>query len=158
MDIISILILFFVISTVFRLIKKISQPAKNAQTQTEATKPTQAPKPVAKRDDFRFPSMKKPAPQPVFQEGRNPNAVMSKYTPISPSSEMKSQFSNYTGSLNATAVEGIGYQSEEYDSVSVPYREDSGTGVRILPENFNRDALLQAIVMSEILKQPGAKR
>jgi hypothetical protein len=168
-DIFSLVILFFAVSMVFRLIKRISKPAKQnqqqTQTQTATAKPRPAPMPAAKKpDDYRFPAARKPAPTPapVFQEGRTPGAVvasdLSEYMPITPSSGLTTQFSNYKGSLDTMAVEGVGYQPKAYEGGAVPYRTDPKNKVKVLPESFDRDALLQAVVMSEILKRPGARR
>ena len=150
---------------VFRLIKKAGQVAKQTQTQSEieATKPA-AYKPAPKKPDFRFPAVKPsttppPAvPKPAFQEGGGPNYVMGEYTPISPSGDLKNQFSDYQGSLDTSSMEGTGYQAEAYDPVEVPYRTDPNAVAKVLPESFSRDTLLQAVVMAEILKRPGVRR
>lgn len=160
--IITIVIIFFVLNSVFRLFKRMGQPAKQnqeqAQAQPEAAKPRPVPKPVVKRDDFRFPTVTKAAPATVAQEGRNPNDQLTVYTPIAPSIDLQSQLTDYQGSLGGVSTEGTGYQSEAYEPVAVPYRTSLNAGIKVLPERFTRDALLQAVVMSEILKRPGARR
>lgn len=169
---ITIIIVFFILNMIFRFFKKAAQPAKKnqEQTQTQAEAARPQPKPAVRREDFRFPSPKKAAPAPVVQEGRDPDAVMRTYTPITPSGDLggytpitpsgdlKSQFSDYKGSLNAALTEGIGYHAEAYDAVPAPYVTDANSAVRVLPETFNRDALLHGVVMSEILKRPGVRR
>ena len=168
----TIVIVFFLINAALRFFKKVSQSAQNKQTQTqaqtEATRPM--PKPAPRRDDFRFPSAIKAQLAPVFQEGGDPSAIMSTYTPISPSKDLSdytpikpsmdldSQFSDYEGSLDVDSTEGIGYQADAYDAVPAQYSTDANNVAKLLPETFNRDALLQAVVMSEILKRPGAQR
>ena len=67
-------------------------------------------------------------------------------------------FSSYKGSLDTTRAEGIGYQSEAYDDVSAAYQNNARIDAKILPDAFNRNALIQAVVMSEILKRPGASK
>ena len=61
--VITIVIGFFVLNMIFRFFKKMAKPAKQNQEQTqaqaEAEKPK--PKPAVRRDDFRFPSLKKAA-------------------------------------------------------------------------------------------------
>ncbi len=160
--IITLVILFFVISTVMRLFKRVTQTAKKGQTQTqaqvEATKPKPVAKPAARREDSRFPPVKKAPPKPVFQEGREQSAVMSQYTPITPSAEMFSQFSDYKGSLEVQNPEGIGYQPKMYAPATASYRTDMAGGAKVLPESFSRDVLIQAVVMSEILQRPRARR
>ena len=168
----TIVIVFFLINAVFRFFKKASQSAQKKQTQTqaqtEATRPM--PKPAPKRDDFRFPSAIKAQPAPVFQEGGDSSAAMGTYTPISPSKELRdytpiepsmdldSQFSDYEGSLDVDSTEGVGYHADAYDAVPAQYSTNADNVAKLLPETFNRDALLQAVVMSEILKRPGARR
>lgn len=158
--IITILILFFVFGSISRLFRKTVQPAKKPVTQpeTEATKPRPTVKPVAQRNDYRFPAKPKAVPAPVVLEGSDPNAKLTTYTPIVPSQDLQNQFSNFQGSLVTTFTEGAGYQPGAYEPVAVPYRTDWNTAANVLPESFNRDALLQAVVMSEILKRPGARR
>ncbi|MFH1513634.1 MAG: hypothetical protein ABIG45_09800 [Bacillota bacterium] len=160
--IITLVILFFVISSVMRLFKRVAQPPKKGQTQTqaqmEATKPKPVAKPAARREDSRFPPVKKAPPKPVFQEGREQSAVMSQYKPITPSAELQSKFSEYQGSLNTASAEGAGYQPESYVPAAAPYRTDRTGAAKVLPESFSRDTLLQAVVMSEILKRPRARR
>jgi hypothetical protein len=161
-DIFSLVIIFFVISAVVNIIKKLSGTAKKAQTQTqeqfEATKPFSvpkpAPKPAPKREDFRFPPIQKPVPQSVFQEGGNPNAKMTEYTPITPSVDLDNRFTAYKGSLDATSTEGTGYETEAYDLAESPYGADQASDIQVLPESFSRNALLQAVVMSEVLQRP----
>lgn len=160
--IITLLILYFLITFVFRRIKRMNMQTSQTQEEAEATRRPPVKPPAAKpKADIRFPSRPaKPAaaPRPAFQEGRDPNAVLRTYSPIKPSSELKSQFSDYKGSLSGTSSEGAGYQTEIYEVTSEAYSEDVGTPVRILPENLTRDALVQAVVMSEILKRPGVRR
>ena len=127
--IIPIIILFFVISSVSKLLKKATQSAKKpmTQAQAEATKPRPAVKPAAKRDDYRFPAAKpKAAPAPVEQEGGDTREGLSFYTPITPSAEIDKRyntFSNYTGSLNAPNSEGTD-QPKAYEPASTPYNTD----------------------------------
>jgi hypothetical protein len=168
--VITIVIVFFVLNMVFRFFKKMAQPAKKNQEQTQAEAAKPKPKPAVRREDFRFPSPKKAVPAPVFQEGRDPDAVMSTYTPITPSTglggytpitpstDLKNQFSDYKGSLDVAPTEGIGYHAEAYDAVPAPYVTGANSAAKVLPETFNRDALLRAVVMSEILKRPGVRR
>lgn len=170
MDIFSLIILFGVGSLIVRIFKKIGQTAKQAQTQAEmeakGQRPVQAPapKPAPKPADFRFPPVQRPAmpKQPVFQEGRDPGKLVSSdlsaYTPIAPSTDLSNQFTDIQGSLGAAATEGTGYQTEAYEPSAVPYRAGMNAKVKVLPEVFTRDALLQAVVMSEVLKRPGARR
>jgi len=164
MDIFSLVIIFFVISAVFRLIKKISTSSKQTQTQEQAEPaksgyaPKPAPKPAPKREDYRFPPVSKPAPKPVFQEGGDPNAKMTGYTPITASSDLEKQFSQYEGSLDVSSTEGVGYEAEAYEPIDTAYQTDQDIAVKILPETFNRNALLQAVVMSEVLKRPETSR
>jgi len=160
--IISLLILFFVISSVTRLLKKKTQPAKKPMTQpqTEAAKPRPVVKPVTQRNDYRFPATPKAAPAPVEKEGRDSGGELSVYSPITPSAEIDkrySAFSNYTGSLKAPNTEGSD-QPKAYEPAAVPYRTDSDRKIKILPDVFTRDALVQAVVMREILNRPGARR
>jgi hypothetical protein len=160
--IITIIILFFVISSVTKLFKKTAQPAKKpmTQAQTEATKPRPVVKPVIQQNDYRFPVKPKAAPAPVAQEGRDPDEELSEYSPITPSAEIDKQFStfsNYKGSLNAPNTEGPD-QPKAYEPAAVPYRTDSDGKVKVLPDVFNRDALVQAVVMREILNRPRARR
>ena len=165
--IIILIILFFAFNFIFKTMKNLNAKAKQTQQQTEAKQAAEAAKsapvkpPVSKpKSDFRFPSqLAKPAPAPpAFQEGRDPGAIMREYTPISPSPTLKSQFSDYQGSLKTAVAEGIGYQSETYDAVPAPYDTDMGDAVKILPDQLTRDTLVQAVVMSEILKRPGVRR
>ncbi len=170
MDIFSVIILFLVGSMVVRFFKRIGQSSKQAQTQEqiEATKrtPVQAPvpKPAPKPADFRFPPIQKPvtAKQPVFQEGRDPNAVVAsdlgQYQSIKPSADLDTAFSDYKGSLDTSKSEGIGYAPEAYDEVPAAYKENARIEASVLPDALNRSALVQAVVMSEILKRPGASR
>ena len=158
--IITILILFFVIGSVSRLFKRTVQPAKKPMTQqqTEATRPKPVIKPIVQqRADYRFP---KPAaaPTPAAEEGRNPDDELSVYTPIASSIDLDSKFTQYQGSLAVTTSEGIGYKPEAYQPAAVPYQADPGARIKILPEQFTRDALVQAVVMSEILNRPRARR
>lgn len=161
--IITLIILFFVISSVSKLLKKATKSAKKpmTQTQAEATRPRPAVKPAAMRDDYRFPAAKpKAAPTPVEQEGGDTREGLSLYSPITPSPEIEkrfSTFSNYVGSLNAPVTEGAD-QTKEYKPVAVPYRADLDAGTRILPERLTRDALVQAVVMNEILNRPRRRR
>jgi hypothetical protein len=175
-DIFSILILFFVISGVVNLIKRASQPAKKAQKQAmtqpqyEVTKraAVQPPvqKPAPKPADFRFPPAQKSfePKQPVYQQGRDPDAVvtanLSQYQSITPSADLDILFSDYKGSLDATRSEGEGegYQTERYEGAAAAYQSSALIEARVLPEVFNRNSLIQAVVMSEILKRPGASR
>mgnify|MGYP001482649294 CR=1 FL=1 len=158
--IITLAILFFVINFVIKMVKKAQVQAKQQQTQAqiEATKPRPVPKSAPKREDFRFPSRPKPAPAPTAQEGRDPSAVLSTYTPISPSKDLQKSFSDYQGSLNAPAAEGLGYTPEEFDDANEAYQTVLQNRMKILPESFNRDTLVRAVVMSEILKRPGVRR
>ncbi len=160
--IITIIIIFFVLNTVFRLFKRMGQPAKKnpeqAQAQPEAARPRPVPKPVVRQDDFRFPPVPKAASAPIAQEGRNPDEELTFYTPIAPSADLHSQLTDYQGSLGGVTSEGAGYQSEAYEPTAVPYRTDLNARIKVLPERFTRDTLLQAVVMSEILRRPGARR
>ena len=171
MDIFSVIIMFLVGSMIVRFFKRIGQSSKQAQTQEqiEATKrtavvPPPAPKPAPKPADYRFPPVQNPVvpKQPVFQEGRDPSAVvaadLNQYQSIKPSADLNTAFSDYKGSLEPAKSEGIGYKPEAYDEVPAAYQSSSQSGVKILPESFNRNALVQAVVMSEILKRPGASR
>ncbi|MBE0600852.1 MAG: hypothetical protein IH607_03630 [Firmicutes bacterium] len=170
MDIFSIIIIFAVGSMIVRFFKRIGQASKQAQTQAqiEATKGTAmltpVPKPAPKPADFRFPPVQRPASvqQLVYREGRNPDTIvasdLSQYQSIKPSAGMNTQFSDYKGSLDTARAEGIGYQAEAYENVSVAYQDSTRIDAKILPEAFNRNALIQAVVMSEILKRPGASR
>ena len=156
--IVTLVILFFIINSVMRMIKK-AQPRKKPPTQAEieATKPRPVPKPAAKKEDFRFPSPK-PKAAPVVQEGRNPAEQLSTYTPIAPSKELQNRFSDFQGSLSAPATEGIGYQTGVYDDAATPYDTDPNDRIKVLPETLTSDTLVQAIVMNEILKRPGVRR
>lgn len=155
--IITLLALYFLFSMIFKKIKKLNTGAKQTQEQPEsATRPPVKPTVAKPKSDFRFPSIS-PAAAPL-QEGRASNAVMHEYQPIAPSPDLKSQFTEYQGSLNTNTYEGIGYQSEKYESEPAPYTSSSENGIHILPENFTRDTLIQAVVMSEILKRPGVRR
>ena len=49
-------------------------------------------------------------------------------------------------------------KSEAYDPIEPPYSADQASDIQILPESFNRNALLQAVVMSEVLKRPEASQ
>lgn len=170
MDIFSILIIFAVGSMVVRLFKRIGQASKQAQTQEqiEATKRAAVqppvPKPAPKPVDYRFPPVQTPAAfkQPVSKQGRSPDAVvaadLSQYQSIRPSADLNTAFSDYKGSLNTTEAEGIGYQPEAYDEIPAAYQSGAAAEARILPVALNRSALVQAVVMSEILKRPGAPR
>ena len=162
--IITLIVIFFVVNSIVRAMKKVGKSVKGPMTQQqiEETKPKPAPVPVQKPMDYRFPAPKsKPVqakPAPIAQEGREPGAVMSTYTPIAPSMDLNNQFTNYQGSLQSPVTEGAGYQTEAYDETPVPYRAADANGLHILPERFTRDALVQAVVMSEILKRPGVRR
>lgn len=159
--IITLAILFFVFNFVVRMVKKAQLQAKQTQTQaqSQAAKPRPvAAKPAPKRADIRFPVTARPASAPLAQEGRDPNAELSAYTPITPSQDMSKSFSDYQGSLDVTSAEGVGYQSEEYDNAGEAYQTVLRNQVKILPETFTRDTLVRAVVMSEILKRPGVRR
>ncbi|HPJ02755.1 MAG TPA: hypothetical protein PKU80_07940 [Candidatus Limiplasma sp.] len=164
MDIFSIIILFAVGSVIARLFKKAGTTFKQTQNQAqgEAMQAKPVPKPAPKPADHRFPPVQKTAPRPVYQEGRNPDAVVAsnlgEYEAIKPSAGMDVAFSSYKGSLDTSRTEGIGYQTEAYDDVSAAYQTSARVEAKILPEHLNRDALIQAVVMSEILKRPGASR
>lgn len=170
MDIFSLIIIFAVGSMIVRFFKKIGQTTKQAQTQAQIESTRQqsvqapVPKPTPKPADYRFPSIQKPlAPkQPLYEEGRDPNAVvksdLSDYHPITPSRDLDIMFSDFKGSLDTARSEGTGYKPEEYDDVSTAYQSNARIDAKILPEAFNRNALIQAVVMSEILKRPGASR
>ncbi len=157
--IITLLVLYFLFSMIFKKIKNLSTGAKQTQEQPETAVHLPVKPPVAKpKSDFRFPSMSTAAAP--LQEGRMSNAVMHEYQPITTSPDLKSQFTEYQGSLNANTYEGIGYQSEKYEPEPTAYTSASASenGIHILPEDFTRDTLIQAVVMSEILKRPGVRR
>lgn len=157
--IITLLILYFLITVVFRRIKRMNTQTSETQANNEATRRPPVKPPVAKpKADIRFPSKTAAMPRPAFQEGRDPNAELRTYTPITPSPELKSKLSDYKGSLSGTSTEGAGYETGIYEATSKAYSEDTGTPVQILPENLTRDTLVQAVVMSEILKRPGVRR
>ena len=171
LDIFSVVILAGVAATVYNMIRKASQVVKkaqnNASAQPQSAAEAPAPKPVPKTNDFRFPSVIQPATKPVLpEEGRNPDAVVTTgvysdlrdYTPIAPSKDLNNQFTQYQGSLGAATNEGSGYQPEEYEPSAAAYQTVAKADVQILPERLTRDALLQAVVMSEILKRPGDRQ
>lgn len=172
--IIAIVVIYFLISVILKHVKTLNV-TKQTQQETEASKRPPVKPPVAKKKaDFRFPSAMKSMSQPMAQEGRDPKDELKQtYTPIAPSMDLESrfsdysstvrpsadlqnQFSEYQGSLGAAAIEGSGYQAEKYDPVPVVYSTEAKKSLHVLPETFTRDTLVQAVVMSEILKRPRA--
>ncbi len=173
MDFFAIIILFVVGNLVVQFLRRIGQTSKQAATQAqiEATKRTGGPSPIqnpvpqpmAKPADFRFPPVKNTtSAQPVFVEGRKADDAvrsdLSDYKPAAPSADLNIAFSNYKGSLETAPFEGIGYTPEAFDDVSSAYQTSTKVDAKILPDAFNRNALIQAVVMSEILKRPGESR
>jgi len=162
--IIILLILYFLFHFIFKKMKSLNTTAKQKQAATEISGYAPAsvrPSVSNAKKDSRFPSQ--PAMQtanatPVSQEGRDPNVMIHEYTPISASPTLKSQFSDYQGSLKAPTAEGLGYQTETYDPIPAPYSGSTDSTVKILPDSLTRDTLVQAVVMSEILKRPGVRR
>lgn len=169
MDFFAIIIIFIVGNLVVQFFRKVGQSTKQAQTkaQIEATKrtavPKPAPRPVSKPADFRFPPVQSTTSrQPVFVEGRADDAVVRSdlrdYQPVAPSADLNIGFSDYQGSLNAASSEGAGYTPEVFDERSAAYQGAQQAQTRILPQAFDRNTLVQAFVLSEILKRPGASR
>ncbi len=173
--IIILVVLYFVFNLIIKRVRSVNK-TKEDQAKVEATKRAPIKLPVTKKKaDIRFPSLSTASPQPIIQEGRDPDAELHTYTPISPSKDLESQFSNYQGtvapssdlknqfsdyqgSLGTPASEGAGYHAEAYEPIPVVYSTDAKVGVKVLPDPFTRDTLVQAVVMSEILKRPRACR
>ncbi len=118
----------------------------------------QAAKPAAAHDDYRFPSkakpMKKQAPQEVHGEG---SAVKTAYQPITPSKNVSGTFSVYMEGINTPYAEGTGDKPEGITAAPAPGNAETA-GIPVLPLSFTGSALVQAVVMSEILKRPRASR
>lgn len=162
---IPILILFFVINTISKALKKTKQAEKKplTQQQIEATKARpaavrQAVKTAVKSEDYRFPSKAKPAKNVTPQEGRTQDSMMNTvYTPMTPSKNMNSAFSANMEGISMPYAEGSGDKPEGITAAPVASRTET-SGVTILPPSFTGSALVQAVVMSEILKRPRASR
>ncbi len=163
---IPLLILFFVINTISKAFKKAKpgQQKPMTQQQVEATKARAAavkptPKPAARHDDYRFPAKAKPVVKSeLVREGREGGVVNTAFTPLTVSQDRSGTNSAYTGGVSQPSPEGNADMPEGLKPVPDAYRTEAGSSVAVLPLNFSRSTLVQAVVMSEILKRPRASR
>ena len=174
---IFIIILYFVFKAVVKKRKEtVEQQDRTGGSAGTAAQPARTRQPKARKET------PKPAPAPTFA----PHEPRQPYQPIRPSLET-SEFENYTGSLGGLSAEGSasaegrlsaeglasaeGTTTTQGGEVFTPEEligdrqaaaayaiTQNGTGVNVLPESWTRNALLQAVVMHEILEPPRGRR
>ena len=147
---------------VFWIISSVVKKGKDVQQKTKQAQPHANDHAQEKRAHHQK-NAKKPQTESTFvAEHRDPPK---QYQTLKPRVESRSQLYDYVGSLGVASGEGqasaegedtcddsLGHGTHQLGEMGMPMTETPA--VQVLPDCFDANAMVQAVVMSEVLNRP----